>query len=183
MSLFDVIGSRRSVRSFTDEPVSDEELVKILDAARLAPSGGNQQRWKFVCVKNPRVLRMVKNCSPGFYGEATACIVAGIEGDAPAFSGTEYGSLVGVLDIGFAAENILLAAHALGLGGCAIASFNSSCVKKVVNAPENFRPTLIISLGHPDRQPPAPKKKSLSDVAYLDEWGNAWEKQESVPNE
>ena len=51
------------------------------------------------------------------------------------FSGANNGSIVGILDIDFAAENILLAVHALGLGGCAIASFNASCIKKVINAP------------------------------------------------
>jgi nitroreductase len=183
MSMLDVIKNRRSIRNFTHDPVSDEDLVKILDAARLSPSGGNRQRWKFICVKSPRVLGMVKSCSPGFYGDATACIVAGLEYDAPAFPGTEYGNIVGVLDIGFAAENILLAIHALGLGGCAIASFNANCVTKVINAPDNFRPILVISVGHPDKQPPMPKKKRLSEIVYLDEWGKAWNKLEGGSHE
>ena len=174
MSTLEIIKTRRSVRSFRDEPIQDSDALKILDAARLAPSGGNRQRWKFIYVKDKQILRMVKSCSPGFYGDATVGIIAGIEYEERAFGGTDYGSLVGILDIGFAAENILLAAHALGLGGCAIASFNAECIKKVINAPDNFRPVILISIGHPDKQPKIPSKKNLSDIVYLDEWGSKW---------
>lgn len=180
MDLLETIKTRRSIRRFLDKPVSDEDAIKILDAARLAPSGGNRQRWKFIYVNDPDVLRMIKNCSPGFYGDATAAIIAGIEyeEDSSRASGQWGTSHIGILDIGFAAENILLAAHALGLGGCAIASFNPSCVNKVVNATENFRSVLVFSIGHPEKAPPMPKKKTLSEIVYLNEYGKNWEKLE-----
>ena len=116
MSVIDVIKTRRSIRNFLNKPLTDEDVIEILDAARLAPSGGNLQRWEFIYVKNSQVLRMIKNCSPGFYGDATAAIVIGMEGRKNAFGRTSYTDIVGVFDVGFAAENILLAAHALGLG-------------------------------------------------------------------
>lgn len=175
MSTLEIIRTRRSIRSYLDKPVSDEDAIKILDAARLAPSGGNRQRWKFVYIKDPGVLRMIKNCSPGFYGDATAAIIVGIEYDEGT-SGAQPGGVVGVLDIGFAAENISLAAHALGLGSCAIASFNAGCITKVINAPENFRPVLVFSLGYPDKIPPMPKKKSLYEIVSLNECGKKWDK-------
>ncbi len=174
MSTLDVIKTRRSLRSFKDDPVSDEDAVKILDAARLAPSGGNMQRWEFVYVKNPQVLRMLKNCSPGFYGDATAAIVIGMKEEKEAFGRTVYSDIVGVMDVGFAAENILLAAHALGLGGCAIASFNEGGVRKVLDAPDNWKPLLLVSLGYPDKMPRTPTKKSLSELVYLDMYGKRW---------
>lgn len=174
MSVIEVIKTRRSIRNFLNKPLADEDMIKILDAARLAPSGGNLQRWEFIYVKNPRVLKMIKNCSPGFYGDATAAIVIGMEERKAAFGHTSYNDIVGVLDVGFAAENILLAAHALGLGGCAIASFNEGGIRMVLNAPEDWRPLLVISLGHPDKVPPTPPKKKLSELVYLDEYGNKW---------
>lgn len=176
MSALDVIRTRRSIRSFLDKPVSDDDAIQILDAARLAPTGGNLQRWRFIYINDHRVLRMVKSCCPGFYGGATAAIVAGLEYEEGAFGGASYGGVVGVLDIGFAAENILLAAHALGLGGCAIASFNAGCIGKILNSPENFRPVLALSIGHPEKQPPMPDKKRLSEIVYINEWGREWEK-------
>jgi len=176
MSVFEIIKKRRSIRSYLDKPVSDEAAIKILDAARLAPSGGNRQRWKFVYVNEKNVLRMIKNCSPGFYGDATAAIIIGIELQQGASGGASSGSTVGVLDIGFAAENMSLAAEAQGLGSCVIASFNAGCISKVINAPENFRPILVFSLGHPDKVPPMPAKKSLSEIVFLNEYGNKWDK-------
>ena len=78
MSVLDVIKTRRSVRSFIDGDIPDEDVIKVLDAARLAPSGGNLQRWRFVYVRDPQVLRMIKNCSPGFYGDAKGAVVIGL---------------------------------------------------------------------------------------------------------
>jgi nitroreductase len=178
MSVLDVIKTRRSIRSFDDESISDEDAEKILDAARLAPSGGNRQRWDFIYVKDPRVLRMIKNCSPGLYGDPVAVVVIGMKMVKAPFGGADYGSIVGVLDIGFAAENILLAAHALGLGGCAIASFNESGIKKVIDAPAAWRPILLVSLGYPSEQPKMPPKKQLSEVVHLDRYGRKWERLE-----
>jgi nitroreductase len=162
-------------------------VIKILDAARFAPSGFNRQPWRFIYVENPRVLKMVKNCSPGFYGDAAAAIVIGIEKmhdefereRVRAFHRQRREDFIGVLDVGFTAENILLAAHSLGLGACAIASFNESGLKNVLNTPENWRIILVISLGYPKKVPSMPLKKQLFDIVYLDEYGKKWDKLES----
>lgn len=178
--MLNVIKTRRSIRSFKDQPISDDDAEKILDAARLAPSGGNRQRWEFVYVKNPQVLRMIKNCSPGLYGDAAAVIVIGMEEEREAFGRTDYSDIVGIMDMGFAAENILLAAHSLGLGGCAIASFNESGIRKVLDAPEGWKPMLLVSLGYPTKVPKTPTKKMLSELVYLDRYGMKWERLEGT---
>ena len=176
--MLDVIKTRRSIRRFKKEPISNEDVKRILDAARLAPSGGNQQRWKFIYVNDPQVLRMIRNCSPGFYGDAASVIVIGIFDESDAFDRTGYRNIIGILDAGFAAENILLAAHALGLGGCAIASFNEVGIKKILNAPEEWRPILLVSLGYPDGESRIPPKKKLYEVVYLNEYGKMWDRLE-----
>jgi len=168
MSLLELITSRRSIRSFSSKLVDNEDLLRILNAARLAPSGGNRQKWKFICVTDPKTLRMVKNSSPGFYGDAPAAIVIGLEED------DSSDKTISLLDIGFTAENILLAAHSLGLGGCAIASFITQSIKRVVNSPDNFEPILIISIGYPSKVPKTPKKKTLFEIVYLNEYGKNW---------
>ncbi len=180
MSVLEAIRTRRSVRRFLKKPIPDEDVVKIMDAGRLAPSGFNRQNWEFVYVDDPRVLRMIKNCSPGFYGDAAAAIIIGVRPRkdayererAKAFHRENYN--LGALDMGFAAENMLLTAHALGLGGCAIASFNDVGVGKVLNAPSDWRPLLIVSLGYPDGTPKMPPKKRLSEIVHLNEYGRRW---------
>lgn len=165
MDVLDAIRTRRSIRRFRPGDIPDEDIVKILDAARWAPSGGNRQPLTYIYVRDPQVLRMVKNCSPGFYGDAFSAIVIGVKGRV---------SSIELLDAGFAAENILLAAHSLGIGSCAIASFNRDAIKKILNAPEDWEPILLVSLGYPDGAPRPPSRKPLSEVVYINSFGNRW---------
>ena len=95
MSLLEFIETRRSSRSFIDKSLNDEDLIKILNAGRLAPSGGNLQRWEFIYIEDPSVLKMVKNCSPGFYGNAAGAIVIGYEESGKEFGRTRYNRIVG----------------------------------------------------------------------------------------
>lgn len=170
VEVLEAIRTRRSIRSFKDREISEEDAGKILEAARLAPSAGNKQPWIFIYVRDPQVLRMVKNCSPGFYVDATAAIVIGVD---------KKDEQRGTLDACFAAENILLAAHALGIGSCPIVSFNGDAVRKIVNAPESWQPILVVSLGYPDKIPDPPSKRNLSDIVYMDFYGKKWQKLEA----
>jgi len=166
VEVLEAIRTRRSVRSFKAEKIPDQDVVKILEAARWAPSAGNRQPWTFIYVKDPQVLRMLKNCSPGFYADAVAGIIIGIE---------KKFEKRGLLDACFAAENMLLAAHALGIGSCPIVSFNGEAIKKIIDAPENWEPVLVVSLGYPDKVPEPPPKKALSEIIYVDFFGKKWE--------
>ena len=167
MEVLDAIRTRRSIRSFTGEPISDEDAIKILDAARLAPSGGNRQNWIFVYVKDTQTLRILKNCSPGFYGDASSAIV---------ICAPEGVRTVGLLDVGFACENIVLAAHSLGIGSCPIASFSKEPVKKLIQVPQGHEPVLVVSLGYPDVVPHSPNKKPLGEIVFLNSFGKKWDK-------
>lgn len=169
VEVLEAIRTRRSVRSFKDEKISDQNAAKILEAARWAPSAGNKQPWTFIYVKDPQVLRMIKNCSPGFYADATAAIVIGVD---------KKDEQRGTLDACFAAENILLAAHALGIGSCAIVSFNSDPVREIVNAPETWQPILVVSLGYPDKFPSPPSKRKLSEIVCVNFYGKKWQTSE-----
>lgn len=171
MEVLEAIKIRRSVRSFDGMPIPDEDAIKILDAGRLSPSGGNRQPWTFIYINEPETLRMVKNCSPGFYGEASAAVIMGVENG---------NRTINLLDIGFAAENMILAAQSLGIGSCAIASFIKDSIRRVVDAPDGWEPILIISFGYPDKTPRIPPKKSLSEITYINSYGDKWAKLEGV---
>jgi len=121
LDLFEAIKTRRSIRAFTREEISDREIEKILDAARWAPSAGNIQPWIFVVVKDPGTKRRLSEAalSQFFIEEAPVVIVVCADQER---SRRGYGSrganLYCIQDTAAATQNILLAAHALGLGAC-----------------------------------------------------------------
>jgi len=170
VEIFEAIRTRRSVRSFRAEAIPDQDVAKILEAARWAPSAGNRQPWTFIYIKDPQILRMIRNCSPGFYGDAPAAVVIGID---------KKDEMRGVLDSCFAAQNILLAANALGIGSCPIVSFNSEAIRKILNAPESWVPVLVVSLGYTDKNPKPPSKKPLSEIVCMNSFGKKWKELEA----
>jgi nitroreductase len=169
LDVMKAIMERRSIRGFIDKSISDEDAIKILDAGRWAPSGGNRQPWKFVYIKDSQTIRMIKNCSPGFYGDAPSAVVICVESKVTSLD---------LLDVGFVAENMILAAQSLGIGSCAIASFVKDSIKMVLDAPKNWEPVLVISFGYTDKIPEKPKKKAFSEVVSLGAFKNKWEKLE-----
>jgi nitroreductase len=143
MELYDVIRSRRSVRSFEDRPVPREALDRIFEAARQAPSANNLMPWRFVVVTDPAQRAAI--AESGRYGKfLSRCpvVLAGC-GDAAA-SPKWY-----AVDTAIALEHIALAAVAEGLGSCWIGSFDEALVKNLLAVPEDQRIVALLALGYP----------------------------------
>ena len=163
MDVMTAIKERRSVRSFTDRPVSRDQLTELLTAAVWAPSGGNRQTWRFTAVSNPDVVKKVKLVSPGMGGRPTAVIAVAHDMDLVSRED------IARMDSAMAAQNILLAAHAMGLGGCVIASFNAPGLAKVLSFPPNWQPHLLVSLGYP-AQTPAPPVRKFEEIIEWEQY-------------
>ena len=167
MDVFEAIKTRRSIRAFTEEEVSDEEIEKILDAARWAPSAGNIQPWIFVIVRDPKRKRRLSEAALNqlFIEEAPVVIVVCADQER---SGRVYGrrgsDLYCIQDTAAAIQNLLLAAHALGLGACWVGAFNEDAVRHVLNIPDGVRPVAIIPMGRPAVKPRAVFKRSLNEI-------------------
>ena len=167
MDVFEAIRTRRSIRAFTEEEVSEETIEKILDAARWAPSAGNIQPWIFVVVKRMEIKRRLAEAALNqfFIEEAPVVIVVCADQER---SGMYYGSrganLYCIQDTAAAAQNILLAAHALGLGACWVGAFDEEEVRLILRAPKRIRPVAIIPIGHPAEKPGAIFKRPLSQI-------------------
>ena len=132
MDAIENLMTRRSVRSFTDQAVSKEDLQVILDAARYAPSGRGRQLWKFTVLKNKALMEELarriadqigRDYGYNFYGPDTLILVSN-ERDNPH----------GIADSACALENIFLAAHALGIGSVWINQLNGICDCPAVRA-------------------------------------------------
>lgn len=174
MDVFEAIKTRRSVRNFTDQPVSEKEVKKLLDAAVRAPSAGNIQPWEFIVVRKPEVKHELSKAAldQKFIEQAPVVIVVCAD---PAKSALRYGSrginLYCLQDTAAAAQNILLAAHALGLCTCWVGAFNEEIAREVLQIPEPVRPVAIIPVGHAVRSPTERSRKALLDVTHHDAYG------------
>jgi len=159
-----VIKERRSVRTYDDRKVSKEMMERLIEAGQWAPSPSNVQSWRFVAVQEDGQLATLKTLSPGFPKQATAAIViCSDERDVQSFAGTSAQILVAE-EAAMAGQNMLLMAHALGLGACAVASFSETGIRALLELPDHIRPILVVALGFPKKQPVAPQRKALSQI-------------------
>ena len=169
MDVFEAIKKRRSVRAYTSEEVSEEDVERLIEAARWAPSAGNIQPWEFVIVTNAETKRRLSDAAlhQTFIEEAPVVIVVCAD---VARSSWGYGSrganLYCLQDTAAATENMLLAAQALGLATCWVGAFHEDEVVKVVNTPRNVRPVAIVSIGRPAEKPSAPPKRSMREIVH-----------------
>ena len=171
MEALECIKTRRSVRKFTEEAVSREQMAEVVAAAAYAPSWKNTQtaRYNFVTDKE-KIARLASDCMMDFaYNQKTASHApalvilttitgrSGFERDG-SFS-TSKGTHWQSFDAGIAAEAFCLAAHAHGLGTVIMGVFEESEVRKVIELPEGEEVAAIIAIGHPAEQPQAPARK------------------------
>jgi nitroreductase len=164
MDVMDAILKRRSIRAFKDDPVPDEAVKRLLEAARWAPSGGNRQFWRFIEVRDPKRLGMIKMFSAGLRGDPTLIIAICARVSEP----------MNLLDLGMAAENIMIEAVELGLGSCAIASYSEGPVKKLLEIPDDMELVLLLSMGYSDESPEPRPKKPLEEIAYSERYGEGF---------
>jgi len=174
LDVFEAIKGRRSVRAFTDEPISDEEVMKLIDAARWAPSAGNIQPWEFVVVRDARIKRELSTAAldQTFIEEAPVVIVVCAN---EMRSSRGYGSrgvnLYCLQDTAAATQNMLLAAHAIGLTTCWIGAFHEEEARKALNIPNGVRPVAIIPVGHSAEKHEAPDRRPLNEMVHHGTYG------------
>jgi nitroreductase len=169
MNLYEVIKSRYSVRSYLDRPVEQEKLDRILDAARLAPSGSNRQPWKFVVVRDAETRKkLVPACSnQEFVGEAPVVIAGvGLMPDRIMSCGVPGDPV----DVAIALEHVALAATAEGLGTCWIGSFHQDQIRTLLGIPANAKVIEVMTLGYPADHPQPKTRKPMKELVCYDQW-------------
>jgi nitroreductase len=155
--LLDLILKRRSVRKYLSRPISKEDLLKCIEAARLAPSAQNAQPWRFIIVDQPELKDKI--CQRAFSGvyaankfaiTAPVLIVVVSEKENFLRTVTKYfrGTNYYLIDIGIACEHLCLEATELGIGSCWIGWFNEKAVKETLHIPQDKKIDIVISLGY-----------------------------------
>jgi nitroreductase len=180
MDLFEAIRSYRPCRQFQNRPVPQEKLRAVLSAARLAPSQGNLQPWRFVVVQDDERRRLLAQaCVKGKpVAEAPIVIVAfAVEEDIPVTVGGYISAYP--LDVAVATGHMQLAATAEGLGSAWIVDFHEDKVRAVLGVPEGVHPLAIIPIGFPAEgngsakpTPTGEGRKSPDEIVAYNEY--AW---------
>jgi nitroreductase len=169
MDVLEAISGRRSVRSFTDAAVSDDQLDRILGAARWAPSAGNVQPWEFVVVRKPEEKRALCEAAFGqMFVEAAPLLIVVCADERR--SGRSYGSrgkdLFCIQDTAAAVQNILLAAYSMGLGTCWVGAFDEKRVRGVLGVPEGVRPVALVPVGYSAGASGMRTRRPVSEVVH-----------------
>src|SRR4051794_5386473 len=160
-ALLGMMRKRRVVRNFTDQPVPTDVLQKIVEAGRWATSGGMRYPHRFIVVRDPQRIDLVRAASPGMLTVPPALIVIMIETEQ-----AEEDSMhvepwtVHSVDVGTAAMSMTTMAQSLGLGSCPVTSFSKAAVGAMLELPSNLSPEFILILGYP-----APVKRVVNPNA------------------
>jgi nitroreductase len=170
METFETMRTRRSIRHYTAQPIAEEAIEQLLRAAMQAPSAGDEQPWHFIVIRDRTTLDAIPAIQPysQMLKEAPAAIV--VLGD-PRLERKVAGTWV--QDCSAATENLLLAAHASGLGACWLAlypveSFVSG-VRELLSIPKDVVPLAIVALGYPAAEKP-PADRFVETRVHRERW-------------
>lgn len=197
MDFFDVVMSQRACRSFTQAPVADQVIARILVAATHAPSAENLQPWAFVVVRDPEARARIGELTrrawegggrrfsadrldPSMLAEVDRGALGGVSA-APVLivvCGDTSRCVPAMLEASLwpAVQNLLLAATACGLGSAltTLATGFGEELRRVLALPEHVRAMAVVPLGHPTKELGPPKRLPLSERAHRERYGAAW---------
>ena len=174
MEVFEAIKTRRSIRNVTDEPVSDEQAQKLLEAVMWAPSWANVQTHEVIMVRDPETKQKICDVmgkTPGVKTVANAPIVF-VMAAKLGVSGSYNGKAVTnkeewyMFDQGIATQNLCLAAHEMGLGSVVIGIFDAVKVAEILGLPDGYAVTVLVPVGHPAKVPSAPKRREPEEFSH-----------------
>lgn len=172
MDAIDAILTRRSIRRFTDQPVSGELIEQLILAALSAPSAHNEQPWHFIVIDDRAVLDEIPNIHPYSQMIKQAPLAICVCGDLNLEK--DPGSGYWIQDCSAATQNILIAANALHLGACWLGihprTERKVAFQKLLNLPENIAPFSLIALGHTGGETKSPMKRDNPQRVHQNRW-------------
>ena len=170
MNVFDAITTRKSVREYLDKPVEKQKLLKVLEAAHLAPSAGNRQEWRIIVVTDASLRKELasKATRHRLIGEAPvilACCAADTDHVMPC------GLKSFAIDVAIAIDHMTLVAVEEGLGTCWIGGFDQDVVKRILNIPDDVQVVELLPLGYPvDGSAIAKNRMALDEIVKYEKW-------------
>jgi len=178
--LLDLIQTRRSIRRYSDQELSQDQIRQLIEAVRWAPSWANTQCWEVVLVREGErkeaLSRFLSPKNPATLAVKDAPVVFVLCG-RKALSGyyrgeaiTPYGDWW-MFDLGLAAQNLCLAAHHLGLGTVIVGAFDHQATARLLGLPDEVAPLVLIPVGYPSHAPTPPKRKEPHEFVHHERFG------------
>jgi nitroreductase len=171
METWDAITSRRATKEYDTRPLEDADLERILEAARRAPSSGNNQRWDFVLIRDREQLEKISKVWPGAAHIANAAAAVGMV--APFSDDLRLTASINY-DLGQAAMSMMIAAADLGIGSRTASVQEYDMAAEVLGLPDDRRLTWLLGLGYPGDRPlkpiENPARKPLEEIVHHDRW-------------
>jgi nitroreductase len=163
MDFYEVVERRRSVRAYRREPVEEDKLGRILEAARMAPSAANRQPLKFIVIRDAGLReKMLEAYSQPWFAHAPVIICACSTPDT-AWSRVD-GKNYADVDLAIAMEHLILAATAEGLGTCWIGAFKPDKVREILALPPELEPVAMTPIGYPADEERPTRRKPFDDL-------------------
>jgi len=164
--MLDMIKKRRSIRKYTDEAVTDDQIRQLLEAAMAAPSGSNIQSWEFVVVRDPDLKRQLAQTHTWSHMAADAAVVFVV-------CGNERASHHWIADASAATENLLLAVTALDMGAVWVGIYpgtdREAYVRRALAIPEAIRVLCLVPVGHP-AESKSPRTQYEESKVHYEGW-------------
>ncbi len=169
MEFLELTKKRYSVRAYKSDPVEDEKLQHVLEAARLAPTACNIQPFRFIVIHTKgKEAELRRIYSASWFAQAPIVICAcGIPTESwRRRDGKNYCDV----DVTIAMDHLILAATELGLGTCWVGAFNPEAAREILELPDNVEPIAFTPLGYPADQPGHKGRKSLDELVRYEHW-------------
>lgn len=166
MDILDIIKSRRSIRDFSDKEIPDGLVRSLIEAIQWAPSAGNLQSRKFFFVWNKQTKTRLSKAAldQKFIIQAPLAIVACSDNRIQSRYGERGTRLYAIQDVAASIQNVLLTAHALGLGSVWIGAFRDEEVSDALQLPDYLKPVALIAVGYPLKTPGISSRKSAAEI-------------------
>lgn len=170
MDFLELAEARYSVRKFGTEKVKQEDLDKILEAARLSPTAKNLQRQRLLVINTKEGIEKIRECTQCDFGASTIIVISYEKDDEE--NESEFSRKYGLIDTGIVATHMCLEATNLGLGTVMVGLFDRELTAEKFNIPRKYQPELLLPIGYIDRQPSIlhTRRKSIEETVQYNKY-------------
>jgi nitroreductase len=170
MEFSELIAKRYSVRAYKPDPVKEEALQQILEAARLAPTAANRQPFQLIVIRTTGREAELRRIYDREWFTQAPLIICACRVPETAWERGSDGKSYSDVDVAIVMDHLILAAANLGLGCCWIAAFDPQAARQVLGLPQGVEPIVFTPVGYPADQPKPKERKPLSDLVRYERW-------------